>query len=154
MRTRGPLGFMAAGLGLVAVDFRTEALDLLPDPLGWTLVAVGAFALRLRWAAWGSVVAALLSVPDTYLEYHYRLIDPRSLKPVDRCPLEELAPGELCSERVVFDPVTGWRLAALAAAVTLGVAAVGVLLTGLRRRAKRDADPTAAGRLSQLRAAV
>ncbi len=138
----------------MVVDFRTESPDFLPDPLGWLLVALGAFVLGLRWAAWGSMVVAVLSVPDALLEYRYRLIDPRTTKPVDRCPIEDLPLGQLCSERVVFDPVSGWRLAALAGAVSLGVAAVGLLLTGLRRRAMRDDDPTAARRLSHLRLAV
>jgi hypothetical protein len=154
MRIRGPLGLMAGGLGLVAIDFRTESLDLLPDPLGWLLVALGAALLGLRWAAWGSAVTGVLSVSDAFLDYRYRLIDPETLKPVDHCPPEVLADAQLCSERVVFDPVTGWRLAALAGAAVLGVGAVVLLLTGLRRRARRDDDQTAAGRLSLLRAIV
>jgi hypothetical protein len=36
-----PLSLTAGGLGLVILDFRTESLDLLPDPVGWVLVSVG-----------------------------------------------------------------------------------------------------------------
>jgi hypothetical protein len=154
MRIRGPLGFMAGGLVLVAIDFRTEALDFLPDPLGWLLVALGAHALGLRWAAAAAATAALLSVSTAFLTYRYRLIDPITLEPVDVCPPEAVLDQLLCEERVVFDPVTGWRLAALAAAALLGVSAIVLLLTGLRRRARRDDDPTAARRLSLLRAGV
>lgn len=145
---------MAGGLGLVAIDFRTESLDFLPDPLGWVLVALGASVLGLRWAAWASAVAAVLSVSGAFLDYRYRLIDPRTLDPVDHCPPEVLAAKQLCTERVVFDPVTGWRLVALAAAAVLGVGAVVLLLSGLRRRARLHGDDTAGARLSLLGAAV
>lgn len=42
-----PLPLIAGGLALVLVDFRAESLDLLPDPVGWLLVAVGAMTLEL-----------------------------------------------------------------------------------------------------------
>jgi hypothetical protein len=154
MRMRGPLGFMAGGLAIVAIDFRAESLDFLPDPLGWLLVALAAYALGLRWAASASAAAAVLSGSTALLAFRYRLIDPFTLKPVDICPPEVAEARLLCSERVVFDPVTGWRLAALAGAAVLGVGAVVLVLTGLRRRARRDDDPTAATRLSLLRAVV
>jgi hypothetical protein len=145
MRTAHPLGLIAGGLAVVVVDFRTEALDLLLDPFGWLLVAVGAAVLHLRGAAVASAVAGVLSVSDAFLEYQYRLIDPRTNDPVDICPLLED-----CAERVVFDPVDGWRFAALAAAIVTGTAAVLLLLRGLRRRALGDGDRAAAARLARL----
>jgi len=42
-----PLTFVAVGLAVVAVDIRTERLDLLPDALGWGLIALGAWRMSL-----------------------------------------------------------------------------------------------------------
>jgi len=39
-----PLALVAGGIALVVLDFRTESLDLLPDPVGWALIAVAALA--------------------------------------------------------------------------------------------------------------
>jgi hypothetical protein len=142
MRVRHPLGLVAGGLVLVVLDFRTESLDLLLDPVGWSLVVLGGAALGLRRAAVFAALAGVLSLADAYHPYRYRLIRALTGDPVDHCP-----PRELCQERVVFDPATGWRFAALAASVLAGVAAVLLLLVGLRRRAIVDGDQPAAGRL-------
>lgn len=145
MRIRHPLGLIAGGLAMVAIDFRTEALDLVLDPVGWLLVAAGGAVLRLRWATAAAACASVLSVSDAFLEYRYRLIDPLTNDPVEVCPLLED-----CAERVVFDPVQGWRFVALAAAIVVGIAAVLLVLRGLRRRARADGDRVAVTRLTQL----
>lgn len=139
-----PLPLIAGGLALVLVDFRAESLDLLPDPVGWLLVAVGAMALELRLSAWLAGAAALLSGSDAFLPYHYRWVDPETNELVATCPTVQ------CAERIAFDPVTGWRLAAIAATVLIGGFAVMALLGGLRRRAVADGAGPAASRLSLL----
>jgi hypothetical protein len=149
MRVRHPLVLIVAGLGLVLLDFRTVSLDLLLDPVGWLLIALAAGVLALRWTAVAASVVAVLSASDAFLHYHYRPINPLTNHPVDICP-----PGEQCPERVVYDPVTGWRLLALAASLLLGAVVLVVLLRGLRRRAVRDGDGPAVARLGLLLWAV
>jgi hypothetical protein len=68
---------------------------------------------------------------------------------VDICP-----PGEQCAERIVYEPLTGWRLVALAAALVLGAVVLVGLLVGLRHRAVRDGDEQAVRRLGTLAWAV
>lgn len=36
-----PLNLVALGIAVVALDFRLQAIDLLPDVAGWILVGVG-----------------------------------------------------------------------------------------------------------------
>jgi hypothetical protein len=91
----------------------------------------------------------LLSLSDAYLPYRYMSIDDLG-DAVERCPLFQ----ECGDPVVVFDPVSGWRLAALAASVVIGALALTLLLVGLRRRAVADGDVTSAARLSLLAAAV
>jgi hypothetical protein len=144
-----PLPTIAAGAALVVVDFRIEPLDLVPDPLGWLLIAAGASTLGLTLAKWLAVAAALLSLSDAYLPYRYRFIDDLG-DAVERCPLFQ----ECGDPVVVFDPVSGWRLAALAATVVVGALALILVLVGLRRRALADGDGTSAARLGLLAGAV
>ena len=56
MRTR-PLTLAAVGLVAVGIDMRVVAWDLLPDVLGWFLVAFAAWRLTVRWAAGLALVA-------------------------------------------------------------------------------------------------
>jgi hypothetical protein len=137
----------------VIVDFRTESLDFVPDLLGWVLVAVAAHALGLRSAAWAAGAAAVLSTGDAFLPYHYVLIDPLTNEAVPRCPTD-LPPGLACPERIQFDPVAGWRFAAVGLAATAGTFAVVALLWGLRRRALTTGDRSGAVRLALLAGAV
>jgi hypothetical protein len=96
-----------------------------------------------------AVAAALLSVSDAYLPYRYRFLD-ESGELVELCP-----PLQVCGDPVVvFDPVSGWRLAALAASVVVGALALILVLVGLRRRAVADGDRTSAARLGLLAGAV
>lgn len=68
-----PLVLVALGLVLVALDLRIGGLDLLPDPLGWVVAAVGAGLLRDRHvgflvAAVACAAGVLLSLPDMAVE--------------------------------------------------------------------------------------
>ena len=138
-----PLSVISVGLALVVLDFRTESLDLLPDPVGWVLVALGSWKLALVTTSWTAGITAALSVADAALPYRYVRIDPvtglrvaASERPNADLPLH-----------LVFDPVSGWRLAAM----TIAMAAAGVtlwsLLRGLERRARAHDQTDMAGRL-------
>jgi hypothetical protein len=140
---------IAAGVALVVVDFRIEPLDLVPDPLGWLLIAAGASTLALTLPMWLAVATALLSLSDAHLPYRYMFIDELG-GAVERCPLLQ----DCGDPVVVFDPVSGWRLAALAGTVVVGTLALTLLLVGLRRRALADGDRTSAARLGLLAGAV
>lgn len=142
---RRPLLLVASGLVLVITDFRTESLDLLPDPVGWILVAIGAAALYLPLSAWLSLATAVLSVSDAFLPFRTVMVDPLTNEGAGRCPV-----GLVCAARVEFDPVSGWRLAALGASVVLGGAAALSLASGLRRRARAEGDRASAARLGLL----
>lgn len=147
---RGPLLLIAGGVGIVVLDFRTEALDLVPDPAGWLLIAVGGWVLSVRPAAGLAGLAAVFSVAEAYLPYVRLLIDPDTGEVVEVCT-NLTRP---CGEVLRYDPVSGWPLAALAGMVVAGAAALGVLLLALRRRAIESGDRGAAGRLTLLAAAV
>jgi hypothetical protein len=126
-----PLTMIAGGLVLVMLDFRTESLDLLADPVGWALVAVGCARLAQRHAASLAGVAAALSLADVALPYRYARIDPLTG--------DEVRAGEPAGAGVTlhlrFDHVAGWRLAAMALATAAGALALWTLLRGLERRA-------------------
>lgn len=146
---RHPLVLVSAGLLLVIFDFRTESLDLLLDPVGWTLVAAGAALSSLRAAAWLAGAAAVLSASDAYLPFREVVVDPLTGKSIRQCPA-----ADGCGTRIEFDPVSGWRLAALAAAILFGGAAVLTLALRLRTRALAAGDAVAGHRLGLLLGAV
>jgi hypothetical protein len=141
-----PLVPIAVGVGLVAFDFRTESLDLLPDPVGWALVAVGAGMLSLTAAARLAWVTAALSLADAALPFRYIRIDPATgLELTGRQGSDQIRSG--VSLQLVFTPVTAWRLVGLTAAVVAGGMALWLLLRGLERRARVDDDTAGADRL-------
>lgn len=148
-----PFPLIAVGVALVALDFRTEVMDFLPDPLGWGLVAAGAVALGIRRPALGAGLAAVLSLADVHLPYRYVLIDPMTAKAVDRCP-SDLPLGVSCPERLQFDPVTGWRLVVVALALAAGAAAVVGLALALRREAAATGDGHGSQRMGLLALAI
>lgn len=134
MRRRRPLSIAAAGIIVVAVDVRIVAVDILPDPFGWVLVALAAGRFALRVPLVLALVAALASVAEVALPGGQRLVDPMTDRTVDRCPPEQVLRLP-CYEEVRFDPVGGWRLGLLALAVAAGALALALLLLELRRRA-------------------
>jgi hypothetical protein len=138
-----PLLFIAGGLVLVVVDFRTESLDLVPDLVGWAAVAYGAARLEVMPAAWLAGAAGVLSVFDGFLPYRYVSLDRETGK---RLPPEQQGLG-VRPQRVEFDPVSGVRLAGITLAMVVGGLAVWVLLRRLERRAAAAEEPRAARRL-------
>lgn len=126
-----PLTFVALGLALIAIDIRTEHLDLLPDAIGWGLVAFGAWRCALTVPAIAAAATALLTLPEVSLPYRFVMLDPRTGETVTPRPGVDLA----YPEQLVFDDLTGWRLAVLAAAVVAGGIALWLLLGALAGRA-------------------
>jgi hypothetical protein len=119
---------LVGGLVLIVVDFRTAAPDLLPDIVGWALIVVAARRLTLTAAAWLAALAGVASLADAWLPYRHVLIDPRTGEPLPAVPGANLGPAQL-----VYDDVTGWRLAAVAAGAALAGSALVTLLFGIAR---------------------
>jgi hypothetical protein len=140
IRVRRPLSFVSAGVALVALDFRTDLPDLLPDPVGWALVAVGAWALALRPAALLAAVAVLLSLSDAALPYRYVYIDPGTGQVVnDRT-------GELRDFPVAqrWPDVSDARALAIGAAVAAGGLALWLVVRAVAERSARTGNGSAA----------
>ncbi|HKE73232.1 MAG TPA: hypothetical protein VKB57_06435 [Acidimicrobiales bacterium] len=144
-----PLAVAAGGVVLVALDFRTEALDLLPDPLGWALIALAASWLALPAVTRLAAVTGLLSLADVALPYHYVRIDPLTGE-----RLAGPARGNPVSVRLDYLPLEGTQLALLAAAVVGTGATLWMLLGRLRRRADYEEDEHAVSRLRRAQWAV
>ncbi len=138
-----PLSMMAGGLALVVLDFRTESLDLLPDPIGWALVAVGSWRLAMVSTSWLAGLSAGLSVADAALPYRYVRIDPITGEHV----APSVRPNADLPLHLEFDPVSGWRLAGVSLAMTAAGVTVWSLLRGLERRATARAEGDVASRL-------
>jgi len=111
-----PLTFVAVGLVLVAVDIRTEHLDVLPDTLGWALVAFGAWRLSLTVPAIAAAATALVTLPEASLPHQFVMLDPETGERITPRPGVDLG----YPKQLVFDDLTGWRLAAMAASLVAG----------------------------------
>lgn len=131
---------------IVALDFRVVALDVLPDAVGWLLVAIGSWKLALARPATLAVVATLASAPDIIAPHHYDALDPITGRVVP-----SPAPGTQYPERLAFDRLTDLRLLLAVAAMVAGGLALWSLLGTLRDRARLTGDDAAAGRLGVLR---
>jgi len=65
-----PFHAVAVGVALLALDFRTTSLGLLPDVVGWALLAYAVHRLvPRRWVVL-PFVGALLSLATLALPYH------------------------------------------------------------------------------------
>lgn len=150
VRVRRPLSFVAAGVALVALDFRTDLPDLLPDPVGWALVAVGAWSLAVRSAALLAAVAAVASLAETALPYRYVYVNPQTGEVAN----DEV--GELYGFPVDqrWPDVSDGRALAIGAAYAAGGLALWLVLRVVGRGASATGDGAAAGRLRALRAVV
>ena len=137
-----PLALAAVGITLVVLDFRTEAFDLLPDPLGWALVAVAASWLALPAVLRLAAVTGLFSLADMALPYHYVRIDPGTGEPVTGA-----SPGTVVSVRLDYLPLRGGQLILLTGAVIGTGVTLWMLLGRLRRRADYEEDGAAVTRL-------
>ena len=129
MRTR-PLTLAAVGLVAIALDMRVVAWDLLPDVVGWVLIALGAWRLTMRSAAALAVAAAVASLAEVHIPYRYDAIDPLTGEVV-----VNPRPGLAYHELLAFNPVSGGRLLLLAVTVAAGAAGLWILLRELARRA-------------------
>jgi hypothetical protein len=126
-----PLTLVAVGLALVAIDIRTEHLDVLPDAMGWGLVAFGAWRSALTVPAIAGAATALLTLPEVSLPHQFVMVDPETGERITPRPGVDLA----YPRQLVFDDLTGWRLAALAAALVAGGVTLWLLLGALATRA-------------------
>jgi hypothetical protein len=126
-----PLTFVAVGLVLVAVDIRTEHLDVLPDTLGWALVAFGAWRLSLTVPAIAAAATALVTLPEASLPHQFVMLDPETGERITPRPGVDLG----YPKQLVFDDLTGWRLAAMAASLVAGGLTMWLLLGALATRA-------------------
>ncbi len=141
-----PLSAVAIGLVIVAIDFRVLALDLLPDPIGWLLIALGAWRLSLLKAAGAACLAAVLSISDTVLAYrHVRLtVTGEILSSSAGAPTGHLR----------WDPVSDWHAVAMASAMLAGGVTLWWLLGALSGRAEQAGERATAQRLRVLRLVV
>ncbi|HEU5082467.1 MAG TPA: hypothetical protein VFU14_03945 [Acidimicrobiales bacterium] len=138
-----PFHAAAAGVALLALDFRTTSLDLLPDVLGWLLLAYAAHRLRGgRWAA-VPLAGAALSTATLVLPYHWIQIDPFTGEHVVVRPGLDLGYAELLE----YDRLTGGRLAMAAGATVLGAVVAWLLVGPVARRAHDRGAPGSARRL-------
>jgi hypothetical protein len=142
-----PLALIATGLVIVAIDPRTEYLDLLPDVLGWGAVALGAWRLGFSRAAAAAGATAIVCVAELSLPYRWIRVDARTGEPV------AVAPGSDSDapQHLVFDDLTGWRLAVAALATVAAGVALWMLLGGLATRAAAWERPRVARQLAALR---
>ena len=67
----GALTIIGLGVVLVGMEFRLNAIDVLADPLGWLLVALGAWMLAARGASALALLAAPLSAAGAYLTFSH-----------------------------------------------------------------------------------
>lgn len=137
---------IAVGVVLVAVEFRIRSLDLLPDTVGWLLVAVGAWRLALVGPAAAASVAAVLSLSDLLLGYRWIYVDPKTAEIVSSSVGAELDYPQLLRWNAVSDA----HAVAMAAAVLAGGVALWWLLGDLHHRAEH-AGETAAVAAKRLR---
>jgi hypothetical protein len=144
-----PLTLASIGVLLVAVDLRMAWADLLPDAIGWALLAFGAHQLEMRWPTWLAGAAAVASLSELQLPYEWQAFDLLSGRIV-----EHPGPGTDYDERLVFLGVDGPRLVLMALAVVLGTAALTLMLRELRRRSTTTDDRSSTQQLGILSWAV
>ena len=147
---RRPWRLGGIGLVLVAIDFRTTSLDLLPDPLGWLLVAV-AVATVLGWRlAAVAGAAAVASLGQLLLPYHYIQYNPITGEQVTVTDTTDLGYAKFLE----YDALRGVRLGLALAAVVLGVIVVWTAARRLEQRASARGVPQIVGRLRAFRWSV
>lgn len=140
---RRPLGFVALGVALVALDFRTALPDLLPDPLGWALVGWGAWRLAQLVVTAFAGVAGVLSLADFELPYTEVCVTMGGR--------EASTPWRGCPTRQRWDTVSDPRALAIAASVFAGGIALWLLLGVLADRAALLSTDRTARRIELLR---
>lgn len=143
-----PLSLVSSGVVLVGLDLRIVHVDVLPDALGWGLVALGAWRLEHRAAATFGAIAALAALPDAALTYHWEDIDPTSGEVVVD------GGGTAYGQRIAYDLITDVRAPLTALALAAGGLALVVLLGRLEARAVILGDRPAATQLLACRLAI
>lgn len=141
MRIR-PLTLAAVGVAFAALDLRLVAWDVLPDAVGWGLIALGAHRIGMRTSAILAALASASALAELVLPYYYQSRDR-----ITGVVIENPLPGTDYAEELVFEPLTGARLVAVVAAVALGGAAVTLLLRELEQRARTTPDAQSTSRL-------
>ncbi len=136
---------IAVGVALVGFDLRVVGLDVLPDVVGWPLVAAGAWLLGLRMPAVFAGVAALASAPDLVAPHHQEALDP-----LTGAVVANPAPGTDYDEILVFDRLADVRLVLAVVAMAAGGWAVWALVRVLRDRARSSGDDESARSLAVL----
>lgn len=131
---------VASGLVLVALDFRTRSIDVLPDVIGWLLVGAGAWMAGVGRAVPLATAAALLSLAELALPYHLALFDASTGEYIR---VEGQTSGLRAVQR--WEDLSQVRGAAIASAMVLGAAAAIALLRALGRRARTEGDDAAVG---------
>jgi hypothetical protein len=142
-----PLTNIAAGLIMVVIDLRTEHLDLLPDTIGWALVALGAWRMAMTGPALAASTTALLTVPEVSLPYSFVMVDPRTGETIEPRPNVELG----VPRQLVFDHLSGWRVVMLGIGTVAAGATMWLLLGALSTRAGAWERAVTARRLQVLR---
>jgi hypothetical protein len=142
-----PLTYVSAGLVLVAIDLRTEYIDLLPDTLGWALVALGAWRLAMTGPAVAAAATALLAVPEVSLPYRFVRVDPDTGETIEPRP----GVGLDLPRHLVFDHLGGWRVAVVGLGTVAAGATLWLLLGALSTRAGAWLRTVTARRLQLLR---
>lgn len=140
MRGR-PLSLIAAGLVFVALDFRIVHVDLLPDPVGWFLVALAAHRWAQRTPLLLAGFATVATLPDVLLTYHYDDLDPLTGEVVVN------GGGTGYDQRLAFDRITDVRGLLAVLALAAGGLALFLLLTMLEDRADLLGDRPASSQL-------
>lgn len=123
----GALTVTGLGVVLVGVEFRLNAIDVLADPLGWLLVALGAWMLAARGPSALALLAAPLSAAGAYLTFRTVLVDSATDRALTVCP-----PDGFCYEQIRFDDVGSVRALALLGMAVTGAGALVWLLRILR----------------------
>ena len=142
-----PLTYVSAGLVLVVVDLRTEYVDLLPDTLGWALVSLGAWRLAMTGPALAAVATALLTAPEISLPYRFVRVDPETGQTIEPRP----GVGLDLPRHLVFDRLSGWRVAMVGLGTIAAGATLWLLLGALSTRAGAWLRSVTARRLQLLR---
>jgi hypothetical protein len=145
-----PLSWIAPGLLLIAIDMRIVAFDLLPDPLGWALIAVGAWQIARPASVAAIGLAGVASFADLLLPYRWANVAPDTGRIVD--DLTAIREGD--PELLIFDRLTGLRLATLVLAYAAAALATWMLLRDLTERARAAGRSSAAKQLGLLRGLV
>ena len=121
------LTLVAVGVLLAGLEFRLNAPDVLADPVGWLLIAGGAWWLTVKPAAILALVAAPLSGAGVYLSFRTVLVNTETNAAVRICPAEGF-----CYEQLRYDDLAALRALALLVAALAGAAALTSILHVLR----------------------